>query len=47
MAKLKEHGTVGITLGMKNMFGATPITIYGDGAGKDEPSVRTRAAAAI
>jgi uncharacterized protein (DUF362 family) len=42
MAKLKEHGTVGITLGMKNMFGATPITIYGDGAGKDEPSVDAR-----
>jgi uncharacterized protein (DUF362 family) len=42
MAKLKEHATVGITLGMKNMFGATPITIYGDGAGKDEPSIVAR-----
>jgi hypothetical protein len=42
IAKLKEHGTVGITLGMKNMFGATPITIYGDGAGKDEPSIDAR-----
>ncbi|MGD0579441.1 MAG: DUF362 domain-containing protein [Bryobacteraceae bacterium] len=42
IAKLKEHGTVGITLGMKNMFGATPITIYGAGAGKDEPSVDAR-----
>lgn len=38
IAKLKEHATVGITLGMKNMFGATPITIYGDSAGKDEPA---------
>ena len=42
IAKLKEHGTCGITLGMKNMFGATPITIYGDGAGKDEPSIEAR-----
>ena len=39
LAKMKEHQTVGITLGMKNMFGATPITIYGNGAGKDEPSL--------
>jgi uncharacterized protein (DUF362 family) len=42
IAKLKEHATVGVTLGMKNMFGATPITIYGDGAGKDEPSADAR-----
>lgn len=37
VAKLKEHDTCGVTLGMKNMFGATPLTIYGDHAGKDEP----------
>lgn len=37
VAKLKEHATCGVTLGMKNMFGATPLTIYGDHAGKDEP----------
>ncbi len=37
LAKLKEHGTCGVTLSMKNMFGATPLTIYGDHAGKDEP----------
>jgi len=37
LAKLKEHATCGITLGMKNMFGATPLTIYGDNGGKDEP----------
>jgi uncharacterized protein (DUF362 family) len=37
IAKLKEHVTCGITLGMKNMFGATPLTIYGDHAGKDGP----------
>ncbi len=42
MAKMKEHATAGITLGMKNMFGATPETIYGDGAGKDEPAVEPR-----
>jgi uncharacterized protein (DUF362 family) len=39
IAKMKEHATCGITLSMKNMFGATPITIYGDKAGKDEPSI--------
>jgi uncharacterized protein (DUF362 family) len=43
IAKLKEHATVGITLGMKNMFGATPITIYGDSAGKDEPATDAKA----
>lgn len=37
LAKLKEHATCGVTLSMKNMFGATPLTIYGDHAGKDEP----------
>ena len=39
LAKLKEHATCGVTMALKNMFGATPITIYGDGAGKDEPSL--------
>ncbi|MCL4793751.1 MAG: DUF362 domain-containing protein [Bryobacteraceae bacterium] len=38
ISKLKEHATCGITLGMKNMFGITPVTIYGDHAGKDEPA---------
>jgi len=38
IAKLKEHATAGITLSMKNCFGNAPATIYGDGAGKDEPS---------
>lgn len=38
IAKMKEHATAGITLSMKNLFGITPCTIYGDGsAGKDEP----------
>ena len=39
MAKLKEHATAGVTMTMKNCFGITPCTIYGDGAGKDEPSL--------
>ena len=39
MAKLKEHATAGVTLSMKNCFGMTPATIYGSGAGIDEPSI--------
>jgi uncharacterized protein (DUF362 family) len=39
LAKLKEHGSTGITLSMKNCFGNLPATIYGEGAGKDEPSL--------
>jgi len=39
LAKLKEHLTTGVTLSMKNCFGITPCTIYGDGAPKDEPSL--------
>ncbi len=39
LAKMKEHATAGITLSMKNCFGLTPATIYGSGAGIDEPSV--------
>jgi uncharacterized protein (DUF362 family) len=38
MAKLKDHATCGVTLSMKNMFGCTPISIYGDSAGRDEPN---------
>jgi uncharacterized protein (DUF362 family) len=38
LAKMKEHATAGITLSMKNCFGMTPCTIYGTGAGVDEPS---------
>jgi uncharacterized protein (DUF362 family) len=37
-AKLKEHATAGVTLSMKNCFGNTPTTIYGQGVGLDEPS---------
>jgi len=39
IAKLKEHATAGVTLSMKNCFGITPCTIYGDGAGIDGPSL--------
>jgi uncharacterized protein (DUF362 family) len=39
MAKLKEHRTTGITLSMKNCFGITPCTIYGDNAPEDEPGL--------
>ena len=38
LAKLKEHVTAGVTLSMKNCFGNTPTTIYGNGVGPDEPS---------
>jgi uncharacterized protein (DUF362 family) len=39
LAKMKEHATAGVTLSMKNCFGITPATIYGTGAGVDEPSI--------
>src|SRR5438477_9999985 len=38
MAKLKNHATCGVTLAMKNCFGITPASIYGDDAGVDEPN---------
>jgi uncharacterized protein (DUF362 family) len=38
MAKLKNHATCGVTLAMKNCFGNTPASIYGDDAGRDEPN---------
>lgn len=41
IAKLKEHATCGVTLAMKNMFGATPLTVYGDSAVKGEPDEST------
>ena len=42
LAKLKEHATAGITLSIKNCFGNTPCTIYGDHAGIDAPSLAPR-----
>lgn len=38
LAKLKDHATCGVTLAMKNMFGITPASIYGDDAGTAEPN---------
>lgn len=38
LAKMKDHAQAGVTLSMKNCFGILPVTIYGDGAGIDEPS---------
>lgn len=38
MAKLKQHDTCGVTLSLKNIFGITPASIYGDDAGIDEPN---------
>ena len=38
MAKLKNHATCGVTLSMKNCFGITPASIYGDDAGEKEPN---------
>ncbi len=38
LAKLKNHKTCGVTLAMKNCFGITPCSIYGDDAGLEEPN---------
>jgi len=37
IAKMKEHATTGVTLAMKNCFGITPCTIYGQGSPENEP----------
>lgn len=39
LAKLKEHTTTGVTLSMKNCFGITPCTIYGQDVPEDEPGL--------
>ncbi len=39
-AKLKEHSATGVTLSMKNIYGTTPVTIYGGQAGISEPALR-------
>jgi uncharacterized protein (DUF362 family) len=38
IAKLKNHATCGVTLALKNSFGITPASIYGDDSGVDEPN---------
>jgi uncharacterized protein (DUF362 family) len=40
MSKIKEHGTAGVTLSIKNLFGITPTTIYGNKVPVDEPAPR-------
>jgi uncharacterized protein (DUF362 family) len=40
LAKLKDHATCGVTLAMKNIFGITPASVYGDDAGVNEPNER-------
>ena len=35
LCKLKNHITAGVTLSMKNMFGLTPVSLYGRGAGTE------------
>lgn len=42
MAKLKNHETCGVTLSLKNCFGMSPASIYGDDAGRDEPNESPR-----
>jgi uncharacterized protein (DUF362 family) len=37
IGKPKDHSTTGVTLAIKNMFGITPLTIYGPDAPQDEP----------
>jgi uncharacterized protein (DUF362 family) len=39
LTKMKEHLTAGVTLSMKNCFGMTPCTIYGESAPEDEPGL--------
>jgi uncharacterized protein (DUF362 family) len=43
MAKLKNHETCGVTLSLKNCFGNSPASIYGDNAGVDEPNEKPTA----
>jgi hypothetical protein len=38
LAKLKNHATCGVTLSLKNCFGNSPASIYGDDAGEQEPN---------
>jgi uncharacterized protein (DUF362 family) len=42
LAKLKEHRTAGVTLSMKNCFGITPCSIYGQNSPLDEPALEPK-----
>jgi len=36
LSKLKQHGTAGVTMAAKNMFGITPTALYGNDAPKED-----------
>ncbi len=36
LCKMKQHVTAGVTLSMKNLFGLTPNSLYGDKAGSED-----------
>lgn len=36
LAKLKQHATTGVTMTLKNLFGVTPNSLYGDQAGRED-----------
>ncbi|HWB87030.1 MAG TPA: DUF362 domain-containing protein [Bryobacteraceae bacterium] len=46
LAKLKNHAICGVTLSMKNIFGITPASIYGNDAGIHEPNEHPRSSRA-
>jgi len=47
LAKMKEHSATGVTLSMKNVYGTTPITIYGQDAGVTNRAYAPMAGAAM
>jgi len=36
LAKLKDHGSAGVTVAVKNLFGITPLALYGDDAPNED-----------
>ena len=43
LAKMKDHGNAGVTLGVKNLFGMPPTSLYGNDAPNEDPaSYRSR-----
>ncbi len=38
LGKPKDHETTGVTLSIKNLFGITPLTVYGPRVPEDEPA---------
>jgi uncharacterized protein (DUF362 family) len=41
LAKMKDHGCAGVTMTVKNLFGITPLALYGDDA-PDETAINAR-----